>query len=146
MILTLVLLAQAIVEPAAVPATTADEEIVVTARKLSNRWVGVVEIKGEVVTKDDPATCRTRRSTGDAEFDALGCEAMLACYPQFWPQIVAQTKIEIAAGRIKTKEDMERAHKTGKLRAIYKDFNQCAWSILRVSIRNEIMRRKEQGG
>ena len=145
MILALALMAQAIPEPVAAPATEQDQEIVVTARKLSNRWAGVVEVRGEVATKENPAKCRTRRSTGDAEFDALGCDAMLACWPQAWPQIVAQTKIEIAAGRIKTKEDIERAQKTGKLREIYKDFNQCVWPKLRISIRDAIKRRKAQG-
>jgi len=119
-------------------AAMTEDEIVVTARKLSNRWTGSVE------TANGTTTCKTVRSTGDAEFDVLGCQAMLTCWPQIWPQIVAQMKIETDAGRIKTKEDLQRAQATGKLGAIYKSFGQCVTPMLRVSIRNAIKQRKAQ--
>lgn len=138
--LALILMVQAAQELPATPTLERDDEIVVVAHKLSNRW------KGSVETRDDKTTCKTVRSTGDAEFDEFGCQAMLACSPQYWPQIRANLQTEVDAGRVKTKEDIQRMQTTGKFRAIYRSYGACISSTLRVSIRDLIKQRKAQRG
>ena len=138
--LALILMVQAAQELPATPRLEQDDEIVVVAQKLSNRW------KGSVETRDDKTTCKTIRSTGDAEFDEFGCQAMLTCSPQYWPQIRAHLQTEVDAGRVKTKEDMQRMQTTDKLRTIYRSFGACIMSKLRPSIRDLIKQRKAQRG
>lgn len=47
-------------------------DIVVMARKLKN-W------RGEWKLRKGRVTCKTRKSTGDKEIDAIGCQAMSTC-------------------------------------------------------------------
>lgn len=57
--------------PAAVPAAQADEIVVIGERLKA--W------RGKFGTKDGVASCRTTKSTGDREIDAIGCNALVAC-------------------------------------------------------------------
>ena len=63
------------------PADVAAEpsEIVVIAEKLKD-WRGTWGEKNGVLA------CRTTRSTGDAEVDAVGCQALIACASPLLPQ------------------------------------------------------------
>ncbi|MEP9402598.1 hypothetical protein [Sphingomonas sp. VNH70] len=58
------------------------EEITVVARKLRD-W------RGNASKRDGVTRCVTRRSTGDAEIDAIGCRALTDCMPRFEPEILA---------------------------------------------------------
>ena len=119
---------------AAPPATAADDaEIVVTARKLSNRW------KGSVTTMNGQTSCKTVKSTGDAEFDAIGCSSMLKCWPDYWPKIVAAGNIESAAGRIKTEEDFLRSKPILRL---YGNFGKCVQPMIFSGIRGVLKQRR----
>lgn len=60
----------------------AEPEITVIGRKLAT-W------RGNWAVKRGQAQCRTRKSTGDREIDALGCAAMLLCVPKFQDQFQA---------------------------------------------------------
>jgi hypothetical protein len=133
-ILTLALMAQPV--PELPQATASDDEIVVTARKLSGRW------SGNINTVNDQTTCKTIRSTGDATFDAIGCQAMLKCWPTYLPLVVAQSKAVMANGRIKTKEDFLRANRRGELRKTWQNMGKCTFHLQRDGIRDEIKRRK----
>ncbi len=136
MILALALTALAAVSPPAPLTTADDQEIVVKARKLSGRW------SGNISTVNGQTTCTTVRSTGDPTFDAIGCRAMMTCWPTYLPQIEAQSKAEMATGRIKTKEDFQRANLRGELRKTWQNMGKCTFPLLRDGIRDEIKRRK----
>ena len=79
MVLTIVLLLALAPDPA--PQAIA-EEITVIGKRLQD-WRGVIRTKKRV------AQCSTRRSTGDAAIDAIGCDAMLTCWPRFEPEFRA---------------------------------------------------------
>lgn len=65
---------------AAIPA--AEPEITVMARKLKN-WRGHWQVrKGKV-------TCKTKRSTGDREIDAIGCAALMTCLGSYASELEA---------------------------------------------------------
>lgn len=68
----------------AVPGTVsqAEDEITVIARKLK-AWRGSMRVRKGV------STCKTRKSTGDREIDAIGCAAMTVCFPRFMPRFEA---------------------------------------------------------
>ena len=67
---------------AEVPADDAASEIVVIGRKLGD-WRGTWGSKNGVLA------CRTTRSTGDAEIDAIGCGALVACATPLIPRFKA---------------------------------------------------------
>lgn len=69
-------LALALAPDAAAPTSAIADEITVIGKRLQD-WRGVIR------TKEGAARCSTRRSTGDAAIDAIGCDAMLTCWPQF---------------------------------------------------------------
>jgi hypothetical protein len=84
--------------PAAAPvAPEVANEIVVIGRKLRTRW------KGHLVKTDGQLVCKTKRSTGDAAIDAIGCDAMLHCIPVIEPQMDA-----LAADRTLSRRDRRR--------------------------------------
>ena len=72
--------------PAAVPPV--QSEIVVIGEKL-NDWRGTWGAKKGVVA------CRTTRSTGDKEIDAVGCQALVSCASPLVPQFkaIAESKL-----------------------------------------------------
>lgn len=74
-----VLLALALAQSAVVPA---DSEITVMARRLKD-WRGNFKLRKGAVT------CKTSRSTGDREIDAVGCATMIACYSPLVQEIQA---------------------------------------------------------
>lgn len=57
--------------PTAAPAAPADEIVVIGERLKA--W------RGKFGTKKGVASCRTTKSTGDKEIDAIGCSALSAC-------------------------------------------------------------------
>lgn len=57
----------------------ADDEIVVMGNKLRD-WRGSWRVRDGVVK------CKTKRSTGDREIDAIGCGAMVTCMTPLVPQ------------------------------------------------------------
>lgn len=70
-------LALAAVQPAVeVPA---EDEIVVVGNKLRD-WRGTWRVR------DGAVKCKTKRSTGDREIDAIGCNAMVTCMTPLVPQ------------------------------------------------------------
>ena len=137
MILAVALMSAQAVTASALPAD--DAEIVVTARRLSNRW------SGQITTENNENTCKTIRSTGDDEFDTIGCTAMLKCRPEFFPRIETALKAEIAAGRIKTRADMDKTNRRPPFRKMWVDMGKCIQPKIRDGIRAEIKRRKADG-
>ncbi|WP_037498953.1 hypothetical protein [Sphingomonas jaspsi] len=62
---------------------TADPaEVVVMSRKLET-W------KGNAHASDKGATCKTSKSSGDADIDAIGCASVVTCMNQMMPRIAA---------------------------------------------------------
>ena len=55
------------------PSEAVAEEIVVIGRRME-------EWKGGLASKDGRLTCLTRKSSGDADVDAIRCGAMLRCF------------------------------------------------------------------
>ena len=70
-------LAFAAAEPVAEPAV--EHEIEVIGNRLRS-W------RGEWKMHDGGVRCKTKRSTGDREIDALGCAAMVTCMTPLVPQ------------------------------------------------------------
>lgn len=70
-------LALAAAQPAAEPPVV--DEIVVMGNKLRN-WRGTWRVR------DGAVRCKTKRSTGDREIDAIGCGAMVTCMTPLVPQ------------------------------------------------------------
>ena len=94
LIATLVLAAAPAAAP---PGPDVGNEIVVIARKLKT-WRGVLrQVDGELV-------CRTTKTSRDRAIDAIGCEAMVACYTPLQPELD-----RIAAS------DLRRAEKTRRM-------------------------------
>ena len=86
MIATVLFLASAVI-PA--PAPPAEEEIVVIADRLKG-WSGKVRDTLGI------RSCRTTRSTGDKEIDAIGCRVLTDCFLPMKKRLIAAVK---AAGR-----------------------------------------------
>ncbi|WP_120716913.1 hypothetical protein [Tsuneonella amylolytica] len=88
MILAAILLSATGPAAAAPLAAVPDDEIVVMARKLKT-W------RGSWGSKKGVFSCSTKRSTGDAEIDAIGCAAIDHCVrprvPEF--QAIADAKL-----------------------------------------------------
>lgn len=82
--------------PAEAAAPAELSEIVVIAQKLAD-WRGTWGSQKGVLA------CRTTRSTGDAEIDAVGCQAMVACASPMVPQFTA-----IAAAKLPKAERRRR--------------------------------------
>jgi len=78
----MMVLALAMSAPVAEGAPTAEPEITVIARKLA-KW------RGNWAIKRGHASCKTSKSTGDREIDAVGCSAILDCMPRFQSQFQA---------------------------------------------------------
>ena len=79
------------------PAREASNEIVVIGQKLEKRW------KGHLVKDKGRLACKTKRSTGDAAIDAIGCGAMLHCMLAIEAQMDA-----LAADRALPRRDRRR--------------------------------------
>jgi hypothetical protein len=77
MSLLIAALALAAAQPAAEPPVV--DEIVVMGNKLRD-WRGTWRVRDGVVK------CKTKRSTGDREIDAIGCGAMVNCMTPLVPQ------------------------------------------------------------
>ena len=58
------------------------KEIVVVGDRLKS-W------KGKFAVRGSRSTCKTTVSTGDAEIDAIGCQAMATCLPPMQTRIMA---------------------------------------------------------
>ena len=88
--LTLALLAMQVPPPGiSAPVDPAADEIVVIGRKLKT-W------RGSVRSNRRGTSCRTRTSSGDPQIDAIGCAAMLHCWPATLPRFQASTAKGIA--------------------------------------------------
>lgn len=77
-------------------APRADEEIVVIARKLGY-WRGYFNIRG----RDGQISCVTKKSSGDPQIDAVGCEALTACVQRNQAEILAAADRKLPARRRK---------------------------------------------
>ena len=105
--------------PAAAPASAeAANEIVVIARKLRN-W------RGQLEQVDGALACRTKKSSGDRAVDAIGCEAMVACYTPLQPELNriaaadlgrAEKKRRLAEGAQSAVPCLEQHHDAGVAR------------------------------
>ena len=69
-------------EPPAAPHAVEMKEIVVIGDRLKS-W------KGKFAVRGTRSTCKTTVSTGDAEIDAIGCQAMAICLPPMQARIIA---------------------------------------------------------
>ena len=76
----MILLALALAQADAPPPPT--EDVVVIGERLK-RW------RGRIVTTPLGTSCRTVKSTGDREIDAIGCTAMERCWPETLPRLKA---------------------------------------------------------
>ncbi len=72
--------------PAPIP--DRDDSIVVVARKLKD-W------RARFWTENGKFHCRTTRSSGDAEIDAIGCTAAGTCFSRFQPRLLAAESREL---------------------------------------------------
>jgi hypothetical protein len=81
---------------AQVPGPAEAREIVVIADRLK-------EWRGSWGSKKGVLACRTTRSTGDAEIDAVGCQALIACASPLVPQFKA-----IASAKLSKNERQRR--------------------------------------
>jgi hypothetical protein len=75
--------------PAAEPAPAVAEEIVVIGERLK-------EWRGNWRTRNGALTCKTTRSTGDAEIDAIGCQALTTCLAPIAPQMKVLANAKLA--------------------------------------------------
>lgn len=87
-------------QPAAEPVSEppVENEITVIANKLRD-WHGSWRLRKGAVT------CKTRRSTGDKAIDAIGCDAMVACFGPLAPRFA-----EIEASKASKEELSRRAN------------------------------------
>jgi hypothetical protein len=83
-------------ETVAAPAAAEPSEIVVIAERLK-------EWRGTWGSKKGVLACRTTRSTGDAEIDAVGCQSLVACAAPMVPTFTA-----IAAAKLSKAERTRR--------------------------------------
>ncbi len=93
------LLQAAVPQPAPAPVP---DEVTVIGHKLK-KWAG------KVSTTFGITTCRTTRSTGDREIDAVGCTALRACWPQYLPRFKAAEDGHLAADERKRLTDAATA-------------------------------------
>lgn len=132
LLVALALMAQT-TSPAPPPVTPAyDSEIVVTARRLSNRW------KGSTSSVNGQTSCKTIHSTGDTEFDTIGCNAMLKCWPDYWPKIEAAY---VAEG-LKTSEDIRKSTARQPFRGLYVKLGKCIKPLIFSGIRGVLKQRR----
>lgn len=71
----------------------AEDEIVVMGNKLRT-WRGTWRVSDGVVK------CKTKRSTGDREIDAIGCSAMVTCMTPLVPQWQAIEDAKLSKGEL----------------------------------------------
>lgn len=64
-------------------AQAGSDDIVITAVRKLDDWRANLAFAG-----DEPE-CRTVKSTNDAELDAIGCKAMVQCYADARPRLLA---------------------------------------------------------
>jgi hypothetical protein len=83
------------------------QDITVIGQRL-RRWTARYEVRGSRVS------CRTRRSTGDGEIDAIGCRAFEACILQLRPRIEESDRT-----------DLERSVRRDMKEAIRRDLGTC---------------------
>lgn len=69
-------------------APSVEQEIVVVAQKLA-RW------RAKFVVRGPKLTCTTKRSTGDAEIDAIGCAAFEQCVGQLRSRIDESDRVDL---------------------------------------------------
>jgi hypothetical protein len=104
------LLAQAAAAPAPV-ATPAEDDIVVIGNKLKG-WAGKVSETIGI------RSCRTTKSTGDKEVDAIGCRVLTDCFVPMKPRMIAAAK---AAGRDAEKRKSAQAPLNAELTICFKE-------------------------
>lgn len=109
MVLT-VFLALALQNAPAPPNADIQREILVIGNKLKPWSARFRTRKGEFL-------CAIRKSTGDKEIDAIGCDSMATCLPQL--------RSRLAAGANKKVKGAERKAMTA---AINRDFGTCVMS------------------
>lgn len=78
------------------PAPAADVQVI--GRKLKDWRAKLTSSKGVY-------RCKIRRSTGDAEIDAIGCAAMKTCLPRFEPRLIAVAERKLGAAARKEAEE-----------------------------------------
>ncbi len=74
------------------------DEITVIGRKLKD-W------RGHADFKKGRASCRTRKSTGDAAIDRIGCESTVQCFTAMQPRFDASQDKALAADERKRRLD-----------------------------------------
>jgi hypothetical protein len=79
-----------------------EQEIVVIAQRLRN-WRARYAVRGSEMT------CRTTRSTGDPEIDAIGCASLETCVRRLRPRIEESDRTDLARStRRSMKESIRR--------------------------------------
>jgi len=123
MILMSLLLATA---PVAAPADPAvEQDILVIGRKLET-WTAKYSVRGSRMR------CRTKKSSGDAEIDAIGCTAFRECTVQHLPRLTASDD-----------RALERRVRLDMKAAIKRDLAACTRSRLDELIADLAERRSE---
>ena len=82
------------VQPAAAPAAEIQSDIVVLGGKLK-------KFKTRVWSEGETMRCRTVKSTGDAELDAIGCTSASTCMSEVRPRLVASADRKLPAAERK---------------------------------------------
>ena len=94
----MILLALAFVQATPSPPAAVDDDIVVIGHRLQT-W------RGEVATTLGFTTCSTKMSTGDKDIDAIGCEALKACWGPTHVRYEAANSRKLAADDRKLRTD-----------------------------------------
>ncbi|MEY4953169.1 MAG: hypothetical protein RL299_1593 [Pseudomonadota bacterium] len=81
-----------------------EAEITVIAHKLKN-W------RGDWTLRGDKIVCKVRKSTGDRQIDAVGCEAFVVCLTPRVPQFkaISDSKLERKVKDAQVLEEMKAA-------------------------------------
>jgi hypothetical protein len=104
------LLAQAALAPSPL-VSPAEDEITVTGNRL-NGWAGKVSDTFGI------RNCRTTKSTGDKEIDAIGCRVLTDCFLPMKPRMIGAAK---AAGRDAEKRKAAQAPLNAELTECFKE-------------------------
>ena len=100
-------------------------EIVVIGDKLKN-WTAKVR------SKDGKWTCKTTRSTGDVQIDAIGCDAMTFC--------MKATEMAVEMQAI---QQLKRKERKARQKALNKAFGSCTFEK-RADMINELAARRSR--
>jgi hypothetical protein len=95
--------------------TSAQKEIVVTARERLKNWHGKIGKKS--------GKCRTRKSSGDAEVDTIACRVLETCWNQVKPKYDA-----LVASK------PPRSQRRALIKPLEDEFNDCGTALYEIEL------------